>query len=360
MSKYYSIKNLITAAPAAKYYLVYGERSNGKTYSVLEYGIERYLKGEGQLAVIRRWRDDIKGQFGSVLFDNHVGNHVVEDLSEGKYNTIIYSRGMWYLALADESGKITKDETPFAYAFAISSSEHYKSLSYPNITTALFDEFLTRGMYLPDEFVMFANLISTIVRDRDNLKIFLCGNTVNQYCPYFREMGLTRIKAQKPGTIDIYKYGETKLQIAVEYAASSGRSSKKSDVYFAFDNPQLKMITEGAWEMAIYPHLPERYDNNQIIFEFFIIFDGDTLHCEMIEGKNQPFIYVHRKTTPIQSDKDDWVYSEQTIARPNWRRNIMKENDQVSQAFRTFYNNSWIFYQDNEIGEIMRNYISTC
>lgn len=360
MSKYYQVKNLIEKCPDCKYYCIFGERSNGKTYSVLEYGIERYIKGEGQLAVIRRWRDDIKGQFGSVLFDNHVGNHVVEDLTEGKYNTIVYSRGMWYLALADESGKIAKDETPFAYAFAISSSEHYKSLSYPNITTALFDEFLTRGMYLPDEFVLFANLISTIVRDRDNLKIFMCGNTVNQYSPYFREMGLTRIKQMQPGTIDVYQYGQTKLKIAVEYAASSGRSSKKSDVYFAFDNPQLKMITEGAWEMAVYPHLPERYDGNQIIFEFFIIFDGDILHCEMIEGKNQPFIYVHRKTTPIRSDKDDWVYSDQTIARPNWRRNIMKENDQVSQAFRTFYNNSWIFYQDNEIGEILRNYIESC
>ena len=31
------------------------------------------------------------------------------------------------------------------------------------------------------------------------------------------------------------------------------------DVYFAFNNPKLQMITSGAWEMAIYPHNKVKY-----------------------------------------------------------------------------------------------------
>ena len=56
--------------------------------------------------------------------------------------------------------------------------------------TILFDEFITKGMYLTDEFMAFMNTLSTIIRQRDNVKIFMCGNTVNKFNPYFEEMGL--------------------------------------------------------------------------------------------------------------------------------------------------------------------------
>ena len=67
---------------------------------------------------------------------------------------------------------------------------NYYRLNNPNI---LFDEFITRSMYLPDEFVIFTNVLSTIIRDRNNVKIFMCGNTVNKYCPYYKEMGLNNV-----------------------------------------------------------------------------------------------------------------------------------------------------------------------
>src|SRR5699024_5250425 len=124
--------------------------------------------------------------------------------------------------------------------------EHDKSTAYPKVKTIFFDEFLTRQYYLPDEFVTFMNVVSTIVRQRDDVIIFMCGNTVNQYCPYFTEMGLTHVKEMNKGVIEVYKYGESRLKVAVEYADSISKSGKPSDVYFAFDNPNLQMITGGA------------------------------------------------------------------------------------------------------------------
>ena len=35
--KYYNIRNLINKIPDAHYYIIIGERSNGKTYSIEEY-----------------------------------------------------------------------------------------------------------------------------------------------------------------------------------------------------------------------------------------------------------------------------------------------------------------------------------
>ena len=35
MGKFYDIKNVIKQVPDAKYYVVFGERSNGKTYSMI-------------------------------------------------------------------------------------------------------------------------------------------------------------------------------------------------------------------------------------------------------------------------------------------------------------------------------------
>ena len=64
------------------------------------------------------------------------------------------------------------DKQPFCYAFALSELEHDKSTAYPNVTTVLFDEFLSRKSYLPDEFVLFMNTLSTIIRERDNVKIY--------------------------------------------------------------------------------------------------------------------------------------------------------------------------------------------
>lgn len=104
--------------------------------------------------------------------------------------------------------------------------EHDKSTNYDGIINAVLDEFLTRSYYLPNEFVLFMNVLSTIIRDRDNVKIFMMGNTVNQYCPYFAEMGLTHIKEMKKGDIDVYEYGESGLTVAVEYTDSPNKEGK--------------------------------------------------------------------------------------------------------------------------------------
>ena len=185
--------------------------------------------------------------------------------------------------------------------------EHDKSTAYPKIRNILFDEFLSRTMYLTDEFVLLMNVFSTIIRQRTDVKIFMLGNTVNKYCPYFREMGLTNIKSMKPGQIDVYKYGDSGLQVAVEYTAET--KSKESNVYFAFNNPRLQMITGGKWEIDIYPHSPCKFREKDIKFSYFIDFSDSLLQCDIVYKEGKYFTFIHPKTTPIKNKEKQLIYT---------------------------------------------------
>lgn len=355
--KFYSLKNILSRD--AQYNVIFGERSNGKTYAVLKYGIERFAESGEQMAVVRRWQDDFTGKRGNTMFDAIVVNGEISKLTKGEWTGVYYYGSKWYFCRYDEDGKRIAHEKPFAYGFAISTMEHDKSTAYPEITTICFDEFLTRTAYLPDEFVLFMNVVSTIVRHRTNVKIFMLGNTVNRYCPYFKEMGLTHVKEMQPGSIDVYRYGDSELKVAVEYTLPN-KDGKESDFYFAFDNPKLSMITGGAWEIDIYPHCPVKYTPAEVVFTYFIEFSGDLLQCEIVCHEDLYFTFIHRKTTELKHPETDLIYTTEYNPRPNYRRKITVPMSPLEKKIAELFKKDKIFYADNEVGEIVRNYLIWC
>lgn len=354
--KFYSLKNILSKN--AQYNVIFGERSNGKTYAVLKYALERYIQTGEQLAIVRRWQDDFTGKRGATMFNAIVSNEEVTKLTKGEWDDIYYYASKWYLCKY-EDGKRVNSEKPFAYGFSISTMEHDKSTAYPEITTILFDEFLTRTAYLPEEFVLFMNVISTIVRHRTNAKIFMLGNTVNKYCPYFKEMGLTHVKDMTPGAIDVYRYGDSELTVAVEYTMPN-KEGKESDFYFAFDNPKLSMITGGAWEIDIYPHCPVKYSPGEVLFTYFIEFAGDLLQCEVVQHEDLFFTFIHRKTTELKHPETDLIYTTDYSPRPNYKRNITRPRSEIEKKVTQHFLSDKVFYSDNEVGEIVRNYLIWC
>lgn len=355
--KFYSLKNIL--ARDAQYNVIFGERSNGKTYAVLKYGVERFAESGEQLAIVRRWQDDFTGKRGGTMFDALVSNGEISKVTKGEWTGVYYYGSKWFFCRYDEDGKRINHEKPFAYGFAISTMEHDKSTAYPEITTICFDEFLTRTAYLPDEFVLFMNVCSTIIRHRTNVKIFMLGNTVNRYCPYFKEMGLTHVKEMQPGSIDVYRYGDSELKVAVEYTLPN-KDGKESDFYFAFDNPKLSMITGGAWEIDIYPHCPVKYTPAEVVYTYFIEFSGDLLQCEIVCHDDLYFTFIHRKTTELKHPETDLIYSTEFNPRPNYRRNITRPMSTLEKKIVEHFKKDKIFYSDNEVGEIVRNYLIWC
>lgn len=357
--KYYNIAHLLKKYPGAKYYIAIGERTNGKTYSALDYALDNYFKKGEQFAYIRRFGEDIKRRNMINLFTGHQENGRIAKLSGGQFSRIDFGIGAFTAYEIDpETEKKINDIQPIGYAFDLNSVDHHKSLSFPKVTTIIFDEFLSRQGYLSNEYVLFMNTLSTIIRDRDNVTIFMLGNTVNKYSPYFVEMGLTHIRKQDPGTVDVYTYGDSDLSVVVEYCdPMSKRGGKKSDVYFAFDNPQLKMITSGSWEIALYPHLKTKYRPKDVVQQFFIEFDEILLHVDVVVTENEIFLFVHPKTTLIKDIDKDLVYSNKPSGKFNYRCGIHNQNDRLSRVVQSLINQNRIFYSDNETGEVLRNYL---
>ena len=64
------------------------------------------------------------------------------------------------------------------------------------------------------------------------------------------------------------------------------------------DNPELQMITEGSWEIAIYPHKPARFAPKDVAFIFFIEFNctiskvNIDINAIFDVSNNESFIFI--------------------------------------------------------------------
>ena len=356
--KYYSLNKI--NKKNATYNVIFGERSNGKTYATLKQVLENYFSDGSQFAYIRRWSVDVQPKRMNNLFNAIIEDGYLEKLSGGKFTAIFYRTGRFYLCTYNDKGKpIYNEEDIIGYAFSLSENEHNKANSYPRVTTIIFDEFLTNKIYLPDEFMLFMNTVSTIVRQRTNVKIYMLGNTVNKFCPYFKEMGLTNILSMKQGSIDIYTYGDSKLKVAVEYADSK-KKFKKNNFYFAFNNPKLKMITGGSWELNIYPHAPVKWLPKNIMFTYFIDFNDSIYQCEIINKDANVFTYIHEKTTPIKNPDKDIIYTLDYNPKINYNINILKPLNDYQNKITWFYTHDRVYYQNNNVGDAINNYLKIC
>lgn len=382
--KFYSLEEILKKSPKAKYYMIFGERSNGKSHSVLEYMLKDYLETGNEGAIIRRYEADFLNNNGQKmvegLYDNIYRGNIVDQLSNGKWNYILFYRRDFYLCRLEDSVIIAKDTMPFITTFYLNSAEHKKGGAYPRVHTILFDEFISNN-YLINEIKLFTSILSTIVRLEDYARVFLCGNSISPYCPYFADFGINA-RTMKKGTIDVYKYGDSGLEVAVEYAdfpenKKNGKFKKKSDIYFAFkDNPALNMITNGDWELNLYPHLFHDYHVWDIFYKFFIINDNEIFQCDCVDVnesyKNDklptfPFIFIHRKTTPVKEENElidnkngYFIYKKQYDPRPYRERNLIKPVSRVGKWIARMFAEDKVCYQDNMVGESIRNYCEWC
>lgn len=357
------LKELIEKYPDVKYFVLFGQRSNGKTFGTLWHCLEEYIKYGNEMAYIRRTDEDLRGQRGDELFAGLEKAGIIKELTGGEWTGVSYYSKRWYLCkhVTNKKGemKIVKDIKPFCYGFALNTWEHEKGASFPNVTNICFDEFLSRVGYLRDEFVTYMNVLSTIIRHRDNVKIFMLGNSVNMYCPYEEEMGLYRFRKMKQGTFDIYTYGDTGLKLLLYWCPNRKENGHidPSDVYFAFKNPKLKMITTGSFEMDIYPHLPcgHHIKPKDIIFTCYVIFAEDILQLQVCCHDGLNYMFICPKTTEIKNPDTDIVCYTEADIRPNWRVGL--GNDKIGKQLKWYFANNKVFYRNNLCGEIMRNFL---
>ena len=374
---YFDVKNMLNFNWNAKYYLAYSERSDGKSYSCLLLGLCYYFVFGNPIAYIRRYEDEVIGSLGQKIFLNFLkynknGENVVSRLSNGEYNYIKYYGRAWYLAYYDEEqDKITrKSMEPFCYSFTLNNVEKAKSGGYPKIDIIFFDEFMSRRNEMIDEWTEFSNTLSTILRKNNtDAKIFMMGNTVKLNSLYFQEMGIKRPNEIKKGDYRLYQYGESKNKEVLKVVVHRGGTDKKNrqagltDVYFAFDNPKMRMITEGEFEIPNYPHLTKqyRYSDKEVVYRYFINFRDFTAQCEVVKKNNVMFTFIYEKTKgKVKLKGREILFQEDYSPERNVRRCINNTYDKLGKKIYSFFVKDKVFYSNNTVGEYVKDYLNWC
>lgn len=358
-TRYVDIRTRVDAHPECSYFAFMGERSNGKTYSALDKCIEDFCQKGWESVYLRRFHEDITSTEMCDLFEAHEKNDRILTLSNGAFSSVAFSRSRFYLANKTASGDIVKSDRPFCRAMCLTNYQRYQGKPYPYTNTIVFDEFMTRKGYIPGEFGMFRSIISSVFRDyRPEAKVIMLANTVNKSCPYFTEMGLTHVWEMEQGSSEIYTYGKSSLSIYVEYLESSAKhGGKETDRFFAFDNPSVNMITTGAWEMAVYPRLPDGYEPNrsEIVQWFFIRYEQWLIAGRIVSSTRGDFIYFTPWSSTLKDD--DIVYTDTPDIRSSWRMALTKQSDKLSHIICQLIRENRCFFANNETGEVLRNYL---
>lgn len=349
----------------AVFNMIIGKRSNGKTFAWKTDLLEGYSNDRKYRGVyIRRKDTEILPKNISMLFelpevDAVTGEPVkqIADYFDGEFNDYEYRNRAFTLIHRDENGEIDKrDSQPFCFTCALATWENRKGIDVGEVRSICFDEFMTREPYLRDEFVAFMNVLSSFIRDRDTATIYMLANTVNKYCPYFEEMGLYKVDEMEEGTIQLYRMGENgQTSIAVEMCSGS-EGSHKVDKYFAFDNPQLEMITAGSWEIALYPHCPCEMTKEDIVHRFYILFNNKCVAGDIMQDDDHLFILYHMHYPEREFTKDDILYLPTNDGYLNHCKFVSDTPTEVHKLIHRLICTEREFYATNEVGEIVRNW----
>ena len=157
--------------------ILIGERGVGKSYGAKEYVINRWLKKKEKFLYIRRYDNEIKAVFSKGFF-------------------LDIAPAFPELKLKSEKKKFYCGKDVIGYAKRLTEAQDLKSASFDDVTTIIFDEYAiekNKRYYLPNEGMIIAGLLDSIIRNRSNVKIFFIMNAVQdiEFCPLFSFFGLT-------------------------------------------------------------------------------------------------------------------------------------------------------------------------
>lgn len=345
--KYYNLDNLLNC----KCYLMilYGMRSNGKSYAVKAYTLRRAYENSETFVYLRRWSEDIKTKDVAAYFDDMP----VSDLTNGEWDSVTAYQGYFYFSTLGEDDKIKRSNKPIGRYCSLNQAERYKSQVF-NAERIIYEEFLTDKIYLgssikpePDILQQF---ISTVARDR-NIQVFLIGNTISRVCPYFTAWGLTGVMQQKPGTIDIYhlRGDNGVVDIAVENCEVVATESKM------FFGNVSKQIISGEWEVRECAKLEKPQEFYELLYEVLIQSDDFKYVLALLNdqetGGTCIFVYPSTKDRKIRRVITN-KFSPDPLVNNGLRADIKAE-----ALMMRLFNEGKVCYSDNLTGTDFRQVI---
>lgn len=302
--KHYRLEKLNDTVPA-QYHILLGERSNGKSYAVKERGFSRAWKNEShKFMYLRRWGMEVKASYVEQYFNDCP----VSAITDNACNGVICNAGKIYATTYDNKTNKRIKTKHVGYYRDLCGEQHFVSQNFDDVDYIIFEEFVSRDYYLPDEVNKLMNFVSSIARRR-KIDVYMIGNTISRISPYFNDWGLVNIPKMKQGTIDLYEFKTTQIdeitgepvvvRVSVEYCENSGNNSKM------FFGKTTDMITSGTWQTDEYPHLKGRIEQYNILHTMIYISNGFKFKMFLLsprEGNRNIFWYVRPFTDNVFND----------------------------------------------------------
>lgn len=176
----------------AFFHFILTNRGFGKSYGAKKRCIDRWLKYGEQFVYVRRYKTELKkiGKF----FDD-----IKDKYPEHEFKVVGKT---FYI-----------DNHEVGYAIPLSTSLTEKSTAFPKVCTIVFDEFIIdKGhiRYLENEVEVMLELVLTIIRKRDNARVYFLANNVSEVNPYFTYFNIKMNEGEKfktfnEGTIVVEK-----------------------------------------------------------------------------------------------------------------------------------------------------------
>ena len=289
MPKFYDWQK--TFSYDAPFTVVISARGFGKTYGLRRQFVRDYIKDGSRFGVIVRTKESIKGsdgiQYG--FFDKLVFNNEFPDYMF----KIVGKRA--YIARKPEHEDDKPQWDVIGYFLALSDMQKSKESTYINVKRIVFDEFTidrrTRRNYLPGEFDLLVNAISSLLReipgDKMRGRVYLLGNACDLTNPYFSRWNVKR----EPGA------GYTWLQkgmVLMHYVQDDEFANMQKDTLvgkLVKGSVEERIIIGNEFARAQTAFIADK--PRRARFQFGIVFEGKKfgIWADFSEG----YFYVNRK-----------------------------------------------------------------
>ncbi len=232
----------------ADVYLIFGMRSFGKSYGILDYCLRQWVDKKECFVMMRTIDDDItltkarKYIAGNAAaFQEMVAYE--KELTVYASDIIARSFGQGREVIREKVGSV----------MSLSGWLKYKGNNYDDVSTIIFEEFLERKAKLTADAFMegYLNNLSTVIRLRQGVKVFCLANTVKKKSPIFDYYGIDLTKIKK-GTPALFSE-ENGLKVCVYWTPDVKLEQQSTKHYTVSNSKHAKMITSGQWEESDFP-----------------------------------------------------------------------------------------------------------
>ena len=322
---------------------IIGGKGTGKTYGCVDYALRDFFqKGSGRPFFYARRYDKT---FTPSLCGNLINSHRQDiiNLSKGKYNNATLRGKVFNVSheTITETGEMKKSfQKPICYCRSLNNVETETGDDKGEISCIIYDEFLTRGAELKDEFLKIQVLHNNACRNRTTrfTPMFLLGNTVSRDSEVAERFGI-RLRDIKRG-LNIFENTKHQARILLYYTPETAKNVEAADVYYnRFEDEHINMISRGDWVLGSYNIAPydmrfkkgftAKFYHNSVAVNATIFMNG-SLPCLLIR---KPSKYCDICISPVAGKTNIQVIPRVFIDAVK-RGNLYVEASEIGEDFR--------------------------